>query len=128
MGKAPARPSAREPQRFDSRVQRRRYERVSFTREVRLWLDGRVGSAAIKGHMLDVSAGGCALHLATRPSAGDLGRVQVNVDGRSVWLPIEIRWVRADLKGWTAGAAFDRPTPEKQTIILELIYRMLRQI
>jgi hypothetical protein len=107
--------------------QRRRYERVPFIIEVRLWLDGHTG-AAVRGHMVDISAGGCALHLTARPDLGALGRVQVSVDGRSMWLPIEIRWVRPDARGWTAGASFDRPTPEKQALIREMIYRRLNRV
>jgi hypothetical protein len=107
--------------------QRRRDERVPVAGQVRLWLDGRAGTAAVKGHILDLSAGGCALLLPVRPDPGDLGRVQLSVGDRSLWLPIEIRWARADERGWVAGAAFDRPTPEKQDFIRALI-RHRRQL
>ena len=127
MGKASARPSPMVlPNANPASAQRRRHERVPVVGEVRLWLDGWTGTAAIKGHILDLSAGGCSLLLRLRPDAGDLGRVQLSVDGRSVWLPIEIRWVRADEGGWVAGAAFDRPTPEKQDLIRALIRQRQR--
>ena len=123
MATASARPNALN--RGPETLGQRRHERVPFIREVRLWLDGHTG--AVKAHMVDISAGGCALHIAMRPEAGTLGRVQVNVDGHSMWLPIEIRWVRAEGRGWMAGASFDRPTPEKQALIRDLIYRRLNQ-
>ena len=124
MGKASARPFPDGLQRASAATpQRRRHQRVPVAGHVRLWLDGRAGTAAVKGHILDLSVGGCALLLTVRPDAGDRGRVQLSVDDRTLWLPIEIRWVRAGEGGWAIGAAFDRPTPEKQ----EFIYALVRQ-
>ena len=106
-----------------SAANRRRHVRVPFTGRVNLMLETGNGLATLGGYIIDISVSGCALRLYAPAPAHVAGRVQVSIGGRDVWLPIVTRWARSDTRGWTVGAEFDRPTPEKQ----ELIARFVRQ-
>jgi hypothetical protein len=102
---------------------RRRHVRVPFTGRVRLMLETPSGLAALSGYIIDISVSGCALRLYAPVQAHVAGRVQLSIRGADVWFPIVTRWARSDSRGWTIGAEFDRPTPEKQ----ELLRRFIRQ-
>jgi hypothetical protein len=88
---------------------------------VRVLIDTSDGLVTASGEVIDLSEGGCAVRIHRQVEPHLPGRVKVEVAGRTLWLPILTRWVRADSRGWLVGCAFDRPTPEKQHAIRALI-------
>jgi PilZ domain len=84
-------------------------------------LDTSDGLRTACGQIVDLSVGGCAIRVHRIIEADLAGRVQVEVAGKSMWLPVITRWVCADSRGWTVGCAFDRLTPEKQRLISTLL-------
>ena len=100
---------------------RRRHERIRLGGSVRLMLDTSDGLRTACGQIVDLSVGGCAIRVHRIIETDLAGRVQVDVAGKSMWLPVITRWVRADSRGWTVGCAFDRLTPEKQQLISALL-------
>jgi hypothetical protein len=101
---------------------RRKQKRVQLCGSVRLLLDTPDGLVMTDGQIIDLSEGGCAIHL-HRPIGPNLaGRVHVKLAGRTLGLPVLTRWTRADARGWTVGCQFDRPTAEKQHAIRALIF------
>ena len=73
------------------------------------------------GHLLDLSEGGCAVLFKNRVEANLAARMQLEVEGKELWLPVVTRWARRDSQGWTVGCQFDRPTEEKQQAIRALV-------
>src|SRR5260370_936829 len=105
---------------------RRRQQRVPLGGSVRLLIDTPDGLVTATGHIVDLSEGGCAIRV-HRPIDSNLaGRVNVEVGGRALGLPVLTRWARADARGWTVGCQFDRPTPEKQHAVRALILERRR--
>jgi PilZ domain len=100
---------------------RRRHARAQYAGQARLLLETSHGLTTHTGYVLDISLSGCALHFQTRVDAHLCGRVQLVLAGRDVWLPIVTRWVRQDSRGWSVGAEFDRPTPEKHDLIRRFV-------
>jgi hypothetical protein len=101
---------------------RRKYERIRVAGCVRMMVDGPDGLRMASGRLIDLSEGGCAISTQIRLDEHVAGRIQVEVDGQQVWLPVVTRWVRCDAHGWTAGCAFDRPTEDKQRAIRALVW------
>jgi hypothetical protein len=101
---------------------RRKYERIRVCGGVRLMVDGPDGLRTAAGHLVDLSEGGCAIFTKSRIEPNVAGRVQVEIEGKQIWLPVVIRWVRCDTRGWNAGCVFDRPTDEKQRAIRALVW------
>ena len=100
---------------------RRRHERIRLGGSVRLMLDTSDGLRTACGQIVDLSVGGCAIRVHRIIDTDLAGRVQVDVAGNSMWLPVITRWVRADSRGWTVGCEFDRLTPEKHRLISVLL-------
>ena len=96
---------------------RRQQQRVQLAGTIRLLIDTPDGVITANGQIIDLSEGGCALRLYRHVDAQQVGRVLVQVAGREVWVPVVIRWARADPHGWRVGCEFDRPTAEKQQVI-----------
>jgi hypothetical protein len=101
---------------------RRKHERIRVASSVRIMIDGPDGLRTATGHLVDLSEGGCAISTQTRIAEHVAGRLQVELDGKLLWLPVVTCWVRCDAHGWTAGCAFDRPTEEKQRAIRALVW------
>jgi hypothetical protein len=101
---------------------RRKYERIRVYGGVRLMADTSDGLRTVAGHLVDLSEGGCAIFSQTRIEERVAGRVQVEVGGLQLWLPVVTCWVRPDGRGWTIGCSFDRPTDEKQRAIRALVW------
>ncbi len=103
-------------------IEHRKYERVRTAGSVRLMVDTVDGLRTVSGQLVDLSAGGCAILTQTRLEADAAGRVQVEVSGLQIWLPIVTRSICCQGRGWRIGCAFDRPTPDKQRAVRELVW------
>ena len=105
---------------------RRRYSRIEVAGTVRVLIDTPNGLVTTNGQIIDMSEGGCALRLYRPVDSHVAGRVNVELAGRAIWLPIYTCWVRSDARGWTVGCEFDRPTPEKVLVIRKLMVERRR--
>ena len=85
-------------------------------------VDSSAGLRMTAGNLLDLSEGGCSLFLKAPVEANVAARVEVEVTGTLLWLPVIIRWVRSDARGYTIGCSFDRPTTEKERAIRALVW------
>jgi PilZ domain len=75
---------------------RRKQKRVQLCGSVRLLLDTPDGLVMTDGQIIDLSEGGCAIHL-HRPIGPNLaGRVHVKLAGRTLGLPVLTRWAGLD--------------------------------
>jgi hypothetical protein len=101
---------------------RRKYERIRVGGSVRMMIDTPDGLRMGAGHLVDLSEGGCAISTKTRIDGRAAGRIQVEVGGVQLWLPVVTCWTRSDARGWTIGCSFDRPTDEKQRAIRALVW------
>lgn len=101
---------------------RRKYERVRVGGSVRMMVDSSAGLRMAAGHLVDLCEGGCAIFLKARVEPHVAARIQVEVAGAELWLPVVTCWARCDSRGWTIGCSFDRPTPEKQRAIRALVW------
>jgi hypothetical protein len=101
---------------------RRKHERIRVAGGVRLMADTSDGLRMLAGQLVDLSEGGCAILSQTRIEERVAARIQVEVDGVEIWLPVVTRWARCDPRGWTIGCSFDRPVDEKQRAIRALVW------
>lgn len=105
---------------------RRQQKRVQLGGSVRLLIDTPHGLLTTTGQIIDLSEGGCAIRIHRPVEANLAGRVNVEIAGKALGLPVLTRWTCADSRGWTVGCQFDRPTPEKQRAIRMLILERRR--
>jgi|SRR4051812_37943477 hypothetical protein len=103
-------------------IEHRKYERIRAAGSVRLMADTSDGLRVASGQLVDLSEGGCAILTQTRIEELAAGRVQVEVGGMQIWLPIIVRAVRCQGRGWRIGCAFDRPTDDKQRAVRALVW------
>jgi hypothetical protein len=101
---------------------KRKYERVPVAGGVRMMVDSSAGLHVATGRLVDLSEGGCAVFLKNRVEPKVAARIQVQVGGEEMWLPVVTCWARCGARGWTIGCSFDRPTPEKQRAIRALVW------
>jgi hypothetical protein len=101
----------------------RKYERVRVAGYIRMMVDSSAGLQMATGRLVDLSEGGCAVFLKHRVESRVAARIQVEVAGEVLWLPVVTCWARGDARGWTIGCVFDRPTPEKQRAIRALVWQ-----
>jgi len=94
---------------------------VQIGGSVRLLVDTPDGLLTTHGQLMDLSEGGFAVFLTRPMDAQHAGRVNLEIAGKALWLPMVTRWVRPESGGWTVGCEFDRPTPEKRQAIRSLL-------
>ncbi|MGO9876797.1 MAG: PilZ domain-containing protein [Acidimicrobiia bacterium] len=102
----------------------RRHQRVRLGGGALLIVDPRLGMVGAKGHLIDLSEGGCQLRVQCRLDAHLAGRVRLELAGKVLWFPVITRWVRRDSEGWTVGCAFDRVTTEKQETLKAALFEL----
>jgi len=105
---------------------RRQQKRLRFGGSARVLIDSDDGLIMTKGQIIDLSEGGCAVHVHRPIDVNLVGRVSLEVAGQALGLPVRTRWSRADARGWVVGCQFDRPTPEKQQAIRALMVERRR--
>ena len=103
-------------------IEQRKYERIRTAGSVRLMADTSEGLRVVSGHLVDLSEGGCAILTQTRIEVPAAGRIQVEVGGTQIWLPIVMRSVCWLGRAWRIGCAFDRPTDDKQRAVRALVW------
>jgi hypothetical protein len=89
---------------------------------VRMMVDTDAGVRMVAGNLIDLSEGGCSIFVKARVEPNSAARMQVEISGVDIWLPIVTRWARCDARGWTIGCEFDRPTAEKERAIRALVW------
>jgi c-di-GMP-binding flagellar brake protein YcgR len=104
-------------------IEQRKYERIRTPGRVRLMVDAADGLRTVSGQLVDLSEGGCAILTQTRIDAHVAGRVQVEVGGVQIWLPVVTRSACCEGRGWRIGCAFDRPTDAKQRAVRALVWQ-----
>ena len=102
-------------------IRGRRHERVRLGGTSRLIVEQRDTMVSAMGVLVDLSEGGCQLHLRQSVEPYLAARVRLDIAGESLWLPVVTRWVRRDPVGWTVGCAFDGLTPQKSATIRTLL-------
>jgi hypothetical protein len=100
---------------------RRRHPRVSVNGKVRLVADTPDGLVTITGSLIDLSVSGCAIRVYAPLAPRGEARLELDVDGRRVWVPGHVVWTRLRERAWIAGVRFDRLVPEKQSLLVELV-------
>jgi hypothetical protein len=100
----------------------RKYERVRVGGFIRMMADTPRGLCVASGSLVDISEGGCSVFVKTRIAEYVPARIQVELAGTQLWLPVMTRWATCDARGWTIGCEFDRPTEEKQRAIRALVW------
>jgi hypothetical protein len=90
-------------------VPARKHRRYPADRKVELRVSGREDAGS--GRVLNISMGGCCVHLATAPSGLAAG-AQVNVAYHGQTVAGVVRWSRAD----DLGIEFDTPGTEESTV------------
>jgi c-di-GMP-binding flagellar brake protein YcgR len=107
---------------MDDATSRRRHERVRVNGYVRMMVDTYAGVQSVAGHLVDLSEGGCSIFVKSRLEENAAARINVEISGAEMWLPVVTRWARCGARGWTIGCEFDRPTPEKERAIRALVW------
>jgi hypothetical protein len=111
------------PQADDGHDRRQR-ERDPFRGRVLLIADPRAGLLTAKGRLMDLSEGGCQVHIRCRVRAHVAARLRLDVGGTVMWLPVVTRWTHPDATGWTLGCAFERLTPKKQATLRRMLFEV----
>jgi hypothetical protein len=88
---------------------------------VRVLVDTPEGLVGAAGQVVELSEGGCTIRVRRRFDPEFRGRVNIDVAGKALWLPVIIRSAREDHDGWTVVCDFDRPTPEKLEALRSLL-------
>jgi hypothetical protein len=108
----------------DDRHDRRQRERAALGGRVLLIADPRAGLISAKGHLVDLSEGGCQVHIRSRVGAHVAARLRLDLGGTVMWLPVVTRWARPDATGWTLGCAFERLTPKTQAKLGRMLFEL----
>src|SRR3954453_6375473 len=101
----------------------RLHERFRIGGNVRLHLDTPDGPAPRIGQIVDLSEGGCAVHVYKPVPSNAYGQIEVDIGGAALLLPINVRWTRQGQHRWKAGCRSDRTPDAKKAIIRDLLRR-----
>jgi c-di-GMP-binding flagellar brake protein YcgR len=103
--------------------QRRRHARVAVAGKVRLVADSSQGLVILAGTVIDLSISDCAIRVQSRLEPQCEARLELEVDGKRVWLPGHIVRTRTRDKAWIVGIRFDHLVPEKQSHVTRVVAR-----
>ena len=106
------------------RVERRRHPRVRLGGGALLFVDPRQGLIGAKGHLVDLSEGGCRLTFRRHVDANLAGRVRLSLPGKAMWFPVLTRQVFRDGDGWTVRCTFGALTTKKQERLRALLFEL----
>jgi hypothetical protein len=106
------------------RVDRRRHQRIQLGGSALLFVDPRGGLIGVKGHLVDLSEGGCQLSFRRHVDQDLAGRVRLSVAGTALWLPVVTRQIVSDGRHWTVRCAFGALTTKKQDTLRTLLFEL----
>ena len=109
------------------RRERRRHARIQLGGSAVLLVDPRPGLIGAKGHLVDLSEGGCQLSFRRKVDPNLAGRVRLTVAGKVLWLPVVTRQVVSDAGDWTVRCAFGPLTPKKRDSLRTLLFELSLQ-
>jgi c-di-GMP-binding flagellar brake protein YcgR len=109
---------------MQGRPDRRRHERVQLSGKALLLVDPRRGLIGAKGHLVDLSEGGCQLRFRRHVDADLAGRVRLELAGKSLWFPVVTRHVVRDGDGWTVRCAFGALTTKKRETLRAQLFEL----
>jgi hypothetical protein len=88
-------------------AEKRESERIRAAASVRLFVEDEDGSLVRRhGQLIDLSEGGCGFRCYKPVPMGARGVLQLEVDGETLSMGVEIRWVRHDAYTWKVGCQF----------------------
>jgi hypothetical protein len=96
---------------------------VNVAGRVRLVADGSNGLVVVAGNVIDLSVSGCAIRVHTQLEANREARLEVELDGKRIWLPGRIVWTRTREHAWVVGIRFDQLVAEKRSHVMKLVAR-----
>ncbi|MGQ0825991.1 MAG: PilZ domain-containing protein [Actinomycetota bacterium] len=102
-------------------AQRRRFLRVPLCGPVQLVAETADGGFRYYGHVLDVSAGGCALQLGVRLDDGTPVALDLELRGCRMRVLGHVKNVRTRPRGWRTGIEFDHLSPARQATLATLV-------
>ena len=106
------------------RVERRQHPRFRLGGSALLFVDPRKGLIGAKGHLVDLSEGGCRLTFRRHVDANLAGRVRLSLPGKAMWFPVLTRQVFRDGDGWTVRCTFGALTTKKQERLRALLFEL----
>ena len=102
-------------------AQRRRHFRVSLCGPVQIRAQTRDGSVNYYGHVLDVSAGGCAVQLGVRLEEDTPVALDLELRGCRMRVMGRVRNVRTGRRGWRMGIEFTTISPARTATLSSLV-------
>jgi hypothetical protein len=103
-------------------LDRRRHPRVRLGGRALLLVDPRQGLIGAKGNLVDLSEGGCRLHVRRHVDADLAGRVRLEIAGKAWWFPVVTRGVLPDGDGWSVRCMFVGLTTKKQEALRAMLF------
>jgi hypothetical protein len=89
-----------------------------------LFVDPRKGLIGAKGHLVDLSEGGCRLTFRRHVDAHLAGRVRLRLPGKAMWFPVVTRQVFRAGDGWTVRCTFGALTTKKRDTLRALLFEL----
>lgn len=83
--------------------------------------DSADGLMTVAGNVIDLSVSGCAIRVYTKLEPKREARLELELDGKRVWVPGQIVWTRMRENAWMVGVRFDNLVPAKQSHIMKLV-------
>src|SRR3954447_20743075 len=120
----PTRGEPEPPGRSAPGVDRRRHPRVRLGGRALLFVDPRKGLLGAKGNLVDLSEGGCRLHVRRHVDADLAGRVRLEIAGKALWFPVLTRGVLRDGDGWSVRCIFVGLSAKKQETLRKLLFEL----
>jgi hypothetical protein len=109
---------------MERRTERRRHERVLLGGSALLLVDPRHGLLGARGHLIDLSEGGCQLGFRHHVDPHLAGRVRLKLAGKALWFPVVTRQVVSDRDGWTVRCMFAGLATKKQDTLRSLLFNL----
>ena len=106
------------------RSERRRHDRIRLGGSAFLLVDPRRGLLGAKGHLIDLSEGGCQLSFGRHVDADLVGRVRLKLGGKALWFPLVTRQIVSDGVGWTVRSTFGGLATKKQDALRSLLFQL----
>jgi hypothetical protein len=101
--------------------ERRAHDRVPLSGIVMLLSDPGREPFTASGHLIDVSRGGCQVHLRRRVDPQTTAQVRLALAGDMTWFPVITTWVRQDSDGWIVGCIFEPLATPMQDALRKVI-------